>query len=142
MHWPIFTVPTFEMPELAPPGCSIIEMFPSIDQRLMPDDWTEARKDEVAARAIKRLRRDYKIDIAVSRVLSPKEFQNDTHLYGGAIYGLSPLAGPTALFKYHSPIRGLYLAGQTTWPGFGIGGAGISGVLAAEALLRDESLIP
>ena len=140
LHWPIYTVPTVTMPELAPPGCSIIEMFPSISQDVAPDDWSEARKDEVVARAVERLRRDHEIDIAVSRVLSPKEFQNDTHLYAGALYGLSPLASPIALFNHRSPIRGLYQAGQTTWPGFGVVGAGISGVLAAETLIRDESL--
>ena len=140
LRWPICTVPTATLPELAPPGCSIIEMFPSIDQELAPDDWNEARKDEVAARAVERLRRDHEINIAVRRVLSPKEFQDESHLYAGALYGLSPVAGPTALFSHRSPIRGMYQAGQTTWPGFGVVGAGISGVLAAEALIRDESV--
>jgi len=31
-------------------------------------------------------------------------------------------------------------AGQTTWPGFGVVGAGLSGVFAAETLIDDESL--
>ena len=140
LRWPIYMVPTVTLPKLAPPGCSIVEMFPSISQDIAPDDWNEARKDEVVTRAVERLRRDHEIDIAVSRVLSPKEFQDETHLYAGALYGLSPLASPVALFKHRSPIRGLYLAGQTTWPGFGVVGAGISGVLAAKELIRNESL--
>ena len=140
LRWPIYTVPTVTLPQLAPPGCSIIEMFPSISQGIIPDDWSQARKDEVVARAVERLRRDHEIDIAVCRVLSPKEFQDGAHLYAGAVYGLSPVASPSALFKHRSPIRGLYQAGQTTWPGFGVVGAGISGVLAAEALIRNESL--
>jgi phytoene dehydrogenase-like protein len=140
MRWSTFTVPTVTLPELAPNGCSIVEMFPSIRQEIPPDDWSEARKEEAAAQAMELLRRDHQIDIAVSRIMSPKEFQNDIHLYAGALYGISPIAGPAALFKHCTPIRGLYQAGQTTWPGFGLVGAGMSGVFAAEALIRNESL--
>lgn len=140
MRWLTYTVPTVTLPELAPKGCSIVEMFPSIRQEISPDDWGEARKEEVAAQAMELLRRDHQMDIAVSRILSPKEFQNDIHLHAGALYGLSPVAGPAALFKHRTPIRGLYQAGQTTWPGFGVVGAGMSGVFAAETLIRDGSL--
>lgn len=139
IRWPTYTVPTLTLPGLAPNGGSIVEMFPFINQKITPDEWDEARKEEVAAQAVELLRRDHQIDIAVSRILSPKEFQDDAHLYAGALYGLSPTAGPTALFKHRTPIRGLYQAGQTTWPGFGVVGAGLSGVFAAETLVRDES---
>lgn len=139
-RWPIYTVPTQVLPELAPNGCSIVEMFPSIRQDMTPEDWSEARKQEVAAQAVERLRREHRLDIAVQRILSPREFQNDAHLYRGALYGLAPAAGPAALFKHRTPIRGLYQAGQTTWPGFGVVGAGWSGVFAAEALMCVESL--
>lgn len=139
MRWPTYTVPTLTLPELAPKGGSIVEMFPTINQEITPDEWNEARKEDVAAQAIALLRRDHEIDIAVSRILSPKEFQGDAHLYAGALYGLAPTAGPAALFKHRTPIRGLYQAGQTTWPGFGVVGAGLSGVFAAETLIRDES---
>lgn len=139
LRWSIYMVPTVTLPELAPAGGSIVEMYPSISQDIAPDDWSEARKEEVAARAIERLRCDHELDIAVQRILSPREFQNDAHLYAGALYGLSPAAGAPALFQHRSPIRGLYQAGQTTWPGFGVVSAGLSGVLAAEALLHDAA---
>ena len=138
LRWPIYTVPTSVIPELAPPGGSIVEVFPPIRQELTAEDWSEDRKAEVAARAIARLKGMHEIDIAVSRVLSPKEFQNGAHLYAGALYGLSPFASPGAMFKHRSPVRALYQAGQTTWPGFGVASAGMSGVMAAEALIRDE----
>ncbi len=91
----------------------------------------------ISDRAIERLREIHQFDIAVRRVLSPREFKNDMHLYAGALYGLSPLASPAAMFSSGTPIQGLYLAGQTTWPGFGVASAGISGLLAAELLMRD-----
>jgi len=137
LRWPIYMVPTIAMPELAPPGGSIVEVFPPIRQDWTAEDWSEERKEEVAAQAVERLRGMHEIDISVRRILSPKEFQNDAHLYAGALYGLSPLASPATLFKHRSPIRALYQAGQTTWPGFGVASAGMSGIMAAEALIRD-----
>ena len=132
-------VPAASLLGLAPPGGSIVEVFPPIRQDLTADDWSEERKEELAAQAIERLKGLHQIDIAVRRVLSPKEFQNRTHLYAGALYGLSPMASPTSLFKYRSPIRALYQAGQTTWPGFGVASAGMSGVMAAQALMREDA---
>lgn len=138
LRWPIYMVPTIAMPELAPPGGSIVEVFPAIRQDLTAEDWSDERKEEVAAQAVERLKGMHQIDIAVRRILSPKEFQNDAHLYAGALYGLSPLASPATMFKHRSPIHALYQAGQTTWPGFGVASAGLSGVMAAEALIHDE----
>lgn len=138
LRWPIYMVPTIAMPELAPPGGSIVEMFPPIRQDLTAEDWSEERKEEAAVQAVERLKGIHEGDIAVRRILSPKEFQNGAHLYAGALYGLSPIANPATLFKYRTPIRGLYQAGQTTWPGFGVASAGMSGVMAAEALIQDE----
>lgn len=140
LRWPVYTVPTVTMPELAPPGGSIVEMFPPISQEMTADDWNEERKEEVAAQAIERLQSIHEISIAVRRILSPREFQEGIHLYAGALYGLSPFSGPAAMFKHRSPIPGLYQAGQTTWPGFGLASAGISGVFAAEALIYNEAL--
>jgi len=136
-RWPIYMVPTIAVPELAPPGESIVEAFPPIRQDLTAEDWSEERKEEVAAQAIERLKGLHEIDVAVQRILSPKEFQEGAHLYAGALYGLSPVANPATLFKYRSPIRALYQAGQTTWPGFGVASAGLSGLMAAEALIDD-----
>jgi len=35
-------------------------------------------------------------------------------------------------------INGLYQAGQTTYPGYGVSSAAMSGILAAEALIKTE----
>jgi phytoene desaturase len=139
LRWPTYMVPTVTAPELAPPGGSIVEIFSPISQEMTADDWNEERKEEVAAQAVERLKELHEITIAVRRILSPKEFQEGTHLYAGALYGLSPLGGPAAMFRHRSPVRGLYQAGQTTWPGFGVASAGMSGVFAAEAFIHDEA---
>lgn len=139
MRWATYMVPTQTLPEMAPEEGSIVEILPPIGQNVMPAEWTEERKVDIAAQATELLRHKHKIDIAVSRILSPKEFQNDTHLYAGALYGLAPTATPAALFNHRTPICGLYQAGQTTWPGFGVSGAGLSGVFAAETLMRNEA---
>jgi phytoene dehydrogenase-like protein len=44
---------------------------------------------------------------------------------------LSPAADPRAQFTHKSPIAGLYLAGQTTYPGYGVAPVMLGGILAA-----------
>jgi len=136
LKWFNYTVPTVTMPELAPRGGSIIEMFLPVKQSLPVNDWDEQRKEKVVESAVTALSRIHKINIAVKRVLSPKDFQDRMHFYKGALYGLSPAADPRILFPYDPPIAGLYQAGQTTYPGYGLGPAAVSGIFAAEALMR------
>jgi phytoene dehydrogenase-like protein len=62
------------------------------------------------------------------------------HLYKGAIYGLSPAADLRAQFPHASQIPGLYQAGQTTYPGYGVGPAAMSGIFAAETLLKTKNI--
>ncbi|RPI81081.1 MAG: hypothetical protein EHM41_21365 [Chloroflexi bacterium] len=56
----------------------------------------------------------------------------------GAVYGLSPAAKPNEQFPCQTPIPGLYQAGQTTYPGFGVVFSAISGIFAAERLIKVE----
>jgi len=135
LRWPIYTVPTITLPELAPPGGSIIEAFPPITQDVAAEYWTEEHTAPIAAQTISRLKAFHDLDIEASRILSPREFANTFHLYAGTLYGLSPLAPPMSLFDHATPIQGLYLAGQTTWPGFGVVNAALSGMIAAERLI-------
>ena len=140
VKWFVYFVPTVTMPELAPQGGSIIEMFPAIKQDRPAADWDEQKKEKVVESALKALSRLHNIDIAVKRVLSPKDFQDRLHLYKGAIYGLSAAADLRAQFPHASQIPGLYQAGQTTYPGFGVAPAAMSGILAAETLLNKETI--
>lgn len=131
--WLIYTVPTVTMPELAPPGGSIVELYPTIDQSLSAENWTDELANEIADTAIHALSRIHSIEIAVKRVRSPRYFQKHMNLYDGAIYGLSPAADFRAQFPHRGAVPGLYQAGQTTYPGYGIGPAMMSGIFAAEA---------
>lgn len=135
-EWFNYTVPTITMPELAPPGGSIIEMFPPIDQSWSVDRWDEQTTEAVAQSAITALSRIHKMDVAVKRVLSPRDYEERMHMFAGAVYGLSPAADPRTQFPHKTPIEGLFQAGQTTYPGFGVGTAVMSGVFAAEALIK------
>jgi phytoene desaturase len=134
--WFVYFAPTVTMPELAPRGASIIEMFPAIKQGISADDWDERITGRAVESALEALSRQHTIDIAVKRVISPKVFQARLHLYKGGVYGLSAAADIKAQFPHASPIPGLYQAGQTTYPGFGVAPAAMSGIFAAETLLK------
>jgi phytoene desaturase len=134
MKFPVYLVPTLTMPELAPKGGSIIEMFYPVRSDLPLDHWDERRKAFLTESAVASLSRTYNLDIAVTRVRSPKDFLETMHLFQGALYGLSPVVIPREQFPHTTPIAGLFLAGQTTFPGYGVGAAMMSGIFAAQAL--------
>jgi phytoene desaturase len=140
VKWFVYLVPTITIPELASRGGSIIEMFPAIRQDIPADNWDEQRNGKTVESALMALSRLHAIDIAVKRIISPKDFQVRMHLYKGAIYGLSPAADLRAQFLHASQIPGLYQAGQTTYPGYGVGPAAMSGIFAAEALLKTKNI--
>jgi len=113
----------------------VIEMFHPVREDLPAEGWDDGRKQEVTASAIRTLRQIHDLDIAVARVRTPKDFLEGLHLYRGALYGLSPTVGPREFFAHRSPIPGLFLAGQSTYPGCGIGPSVMLGIFAAEALM-------
>ena len=136
MPFPTYVVTSRSNPELAPPGGSTVEMFYPVDAKMPLDHWTEAAKAGLLEMALGALHEAGGRDPAVSRVRSPRDFATSMNLYGGAFYGLSPAATPRDLFPHASGIPGLFMAGQTTWPGFGVGPSMMSGIFAAEAADR------
>lgn len=137
VRWINFSVPTVTLPELAPEGGSVVEMYLSVDPGLSLSDWDEARRDEIVDRNIAALKELYPLDIVAKRVRSPKDFSDQLGLFEGALYGLSPAANPSAQFPHKSPVPGLFHAGQTTYPGFGVATSGLSGLFAAQAVLSE-----
>jgi phytoene desaturase len=132
--WQSYFVPTLVLPELAPPGGSIVEAFIPVSGGEPVDAWNEARVEGMADSAIAALRQLAELDVVVRRVTGPRAYRDRMHLFEGALYGLSPAAPLSAYFPHRTPIAGLYQAGQTTYPGFGVGPAALSGLLAADAL--------
>jgi len=137
VKWLVYDAPTVTLPELAPAGGSVIEMYPPVQRDFPLEDWSGARKEAVLEKAVAALARVHELDIAVKRIVSPKDFSNNLNLYRGAVYGLSPQVAPWQHFPHRTPIRGLYQTGQTTYPGYSVGRAATSGILAAEALMAE-----
>lgn len=82
-------------------------------------------------------------DAVTPRATNPKDHAERVGLYEGAPCGLSPAARPDRrfphVFAHVTPIDGPHLAGQTTYPGFGVvmsmpPGVFAAGVLASRAL--------
>ena len=135
VKWLVYDAPTVTLPELAPAGGSVIEMYPPVRRDFPLDDWSDEKKEAVLEKAVEALARVHKLDIAVKRIVSPKDFSNKLNLYRGAVYGLSPQVAPWNHFPHRTPIQGLYQTGQTTYPGYSVGRAATSGILTAEAMM-------
>ena len=133
--WPVYSVPTMILPELAPSGGSIVEMFVPVSSDVSLEKWEEGQKEEFAESAVRALRRFHDLDVAVTRVRTPRDFRDQMHLHQGALYGLSPAVPPQKQFAQTSPIHGLLLAGQSTYPGYGVAPAIMSGIFAADAMI-------
>lgn len=136
-EWGYYSIPTLIAPELAPAGGSIIEHVPVIRQNEPVDTWSDERISKLANASIEWLQSRHAMNIVVKRVRSPREFQDQLNLYHGAIYGVSPAKGLIGLFPHKTPIEGLYLAGQTTYPGLGVPTAALSGIHASNALMQN-----
>jgi phytoene dehydrogenase-like protein len=121
VKWFAYFVPTVTIPDLAPKGGCIIEMFPGIEQGA--DHWDEEKTEKTGQSALRALSRLHPIDVAVKRVISPKDFQVRMPLSTGVC------------FSHSCTVPGLYQAGHGTYPGYGVAPAAMSGILAAEALL-------
>lgn len=134
-RWLAYTHPGQVLPELAPAGGAVIELFAPVSGIGSASEWTQAMTDEAVANHLAALHaRVPGLSVEVARVMGPQEFARERHLYEGALYGIAPGAAPNAFFPHRSGLSGLYLAGQTTYPGYGVAAAIQSGILAAEAL--------
>lgn len=131
-----YTVPTTVLPPLAPAGGSVVEMYVGVDPAQSLDAWDEAAAQGVLEQAVERLARHHALDVAHRRVITPRDHESRMHLYRGALYGLSPAATPQQQFPHRTPIDRLFLAGQTTYPGFGVATSMMSGVFAADEAMR------
>lgn len=139
-RWLAYTHPTAVLPELAPENKTVIEFFAPAGAVASASDWTDTMTEQAVANHIDGLRQKISgLSIETIRVLDPNTFVRDRHLYEGALYGIAPGAAPAQFFPHRTQIKGLYLAGQTTFPGYGVPSAMLSGIQASDALLHDTS---
>lgn len=133
-RWLAYTCPTLVLPDLAPPGRSILELYAPATGIASAHEWTPDMTRSTVDRYLEAMRRCVPgLEIDAVRVLDPRDFARQRHLYEGALYGVAPGASPDRFFAHRTPLRGLYLAGQTTFPGYGVPSAILSGIQAAEA---------
>lgn len=137
IQWFNFYLPSRVLPKLAPRNGSVLEMFVYVDPNISIEQWTDTLKYDITQRTLEALNKRFTLDIQVQRIRSPKDFQDQLGLYQGAVYGTRPGINPNLLFPHKSQIHGLYHAGQTTYPGFGVASAAMSGIFAATALIND-----
>jgi len=137
-RWLAYTNPTLTLPELAPDGKAVIEFFAPASGIEAAAEWTGAMTEQAVGNSLARLRQMLPmLSIETARVLDPQAFDAQRHLYEGALYGIAPGATPGQFFPHRTSVAGLYLAGQTTFPGFGVPSAMLSGIQASDALLAD-----
>lgn len=137
-RWLAYTIPTRVLPHLAPNGKSVIELYAPATGIGSASEWASEMTDLTVRNYLEALSVELPgLCIDTIRVLDPKGFALSRHLYEGALYGLAPGVTPDKFFPHRTALRGLYLAGQTTFPGYGVPSAILSGIQAAEALEQD-----
>lgn len=137
-RWLAYTCPSQVVAGFAPPGKSVIELFAPANGIDSVAEWTRKMTEDTVARYSAALRERLPgFDIEITRVLDPRNFAESRHLYEGALYGIAPGARPDAFFPHRTAVQGLYLAGQTTFPGYGVPSVIMSGIQAVQALEQD-----
>lgn len=140
-RWLAYTAPAAALPELAPPGASVIELHAPATGIERVSEWTDSMTDAALSDYMAALsRRLPGLSVETLRLMDPGHYAHDRHLYEGALYGMAPGVPPNTFFPHRTPLTGLYLGGQTTFPGYGVAPALLSGIQAAEALLRDQGV--
>ena len=137
--WWACTVPTRVLPTLADAGKSIVELYAPVSGIDTASAWSPAMTEAAVRLHVEALRQRMPgLAIETMRVIDPPALAGARHLYEGALYGIAPGTAPNHLFPHRSGIPGLYLAGQTTFPGYGVATALWSGLHASRALLDDR----
>lgn len=137
-RWLAYTNPTLTLPELAPEGKAVIEFYAPVSGIASASEWTGAMTERAVSNCIEGLAQKLpSLSIETVQVMDPHVFATQRHLHEGALYGIAPGATPGQFFPHRAPVKGLYLAGQTTFPGYGVPSAMWSGIQVSDALLAD-----
>jgi phytoene dehydrogenase-like protein len=139
-------IPSVTDPALAPSGAHVMSITAQYaPYHLRGTNWNDAGPafaDAVIA-ALAEYAPNFARSILHRQVITPIELESRYGLTGGHIFHgelaldqlftMRPLLGWA---RYRTPIRGLYLCGAGTHPGYGV--SGLSGMNAAREILRDS----
>jgi len=139
------TIPSVTDPTLAPPGAHVMSITAQYaPYRLRFAEWADAsaRFADAAIDTLAAYAPNLKSLILHRQVISPVDLESKYGLTGGHIFHgelaldqlftMRPLLGWA---RYRTPIRGLYMCGAGTHPGYGV--SGLSGLNAAREILKD-----
>jgi all-trans-retinol 13,14-reductase len=124
-HGVTLSIPSNVDASLAPLGKSVLSVFVASEYATTPEYGTtayEAYKKEKLEKAIQKVETiipDFRKHIIVSDVSTPRSFERFTAMPQGALYGFDQSAGAKRPY-FKTPIRGLYLASSSTYPGGGV----------------------
>jgi len=123
-------------PSLAPKGKASITILTGADYHDFPERGTEEyleKKREFADALIKKAEKtipELSRHILIQDAATPKTFERYTSMPEGAIYSFDQSIGTKRPY-FKTPIKGLYLASASTFPGGGIEATVISGIICA-----------
>ena len=139
------TIPTISDPQLAPAGRHVMSICAQYaPYKLRGSDWNTAGPAfaDIVIDTLSEYAPDLKSLILHRQIVTPQDLESTYGLTGGHIFHgelaldqlftMRPLLGWA---RYRTPIRGLYLCGSGTHPGYGV--SGLSGLNAAREILRD-----
>ena len=139
------TIPSLTDPALAPPGghvMSITAQYAPYRLRHASWDVESAPFADAVIATLAAYAPDLPSLILRRQVITPADLETNYGLTGGHIFHgelaldqlftMRPLLGWA---RYRTPIRGLYMCGSGTHPGYGV--SGLSGMNAAREILKD-----
>ncbi len=139
------TIPSVADPTLVPAGAHVMSITAQYaPHRLRFAEWTDAglRFADAVIDTLAEYAPNLKSLILHRQVITPAELESKYGMTGGHIFHgelaldqlftMRPLLGWA---RYRTPIRGLYMCGAGTHPGYGV--SGLSGLNAAREILKD-----
>jgi len=121
-------------PSLAPKGKTTVTLITFANYHDFPERGTKEylqKKKEFTEKLIKKAEKiipDLSKHITIQDAATPKTFERYTSMPEGAIYAFDQSIGVKRPY-FKTPIKGLYLAGASTFPGGGIEAVVISGII-------------
>lgn len=126
---------------LAPDGHDCFYVLSPVPHQDSGIDWkvrADSYRRAIAQRLSERLMPGFEREIVTSRMMTPRDFENDLLSVKGAAFGLEPRLTQSAWFRPHNrseDVENLFLVGAGTHPG-----AGVPGVLSSARVL--DTVVP